>query len=172
MKIIEALKKKKDLLRKAEDIRGKIKTYCADLDFEIPVYKTETDQRAQVKEWIQAHFDILKEISSLSLAITRTNISTQVTIELGGKQVKKSIAEWVIRRQSLIKLDQAAWAALTDRGLKPGHYQKTSGVNENFQVRRYYDQKERDVQMDLLNAEPSLIDSALEIANAVSDLIE
>jgi len=45
MKIIEALKKIKDLQRKADDIKDKIGTYCADLDCENPVY---VDQKLQI----------------------------------------------------------------------------------------------------------------------------
>jgi hypothetical protein len=44
--------------------------------------------------WIQAHGDIMKEILKLQIAIQKTNLLTPVTIEIGGKQVTKSIAFW------------------------------------------------------------------------------
>lgn len=41
MKLIEALKKVKDLARKADDLKGKVSAYCAHLSFETPTYKGE-----------------------------------------------------------------------------------------------------------------------------------
>ena len=59
MKIIEALKLGKDLQRKAEDIRKKVKQHAAHLSNEKPVYE---NQKKQVEEWIQSYQDIVKEI--------------------------------------------------------------------------------------------------------------
>ena len=39
-----------------------------------------------------------QEIARLRVAITRTNLATSVTIELGGKPVTKTLAEWIQRR--------------------------------------------------------------------------
>ena len=41
MKIIEALKKIKDLRRKADDLKDKVKQHCADLDCETSPYHTQ-----------------------------------------------------------------------------------------------------------------------------------
>ena len=60
MKLIEALKKIKDLQRKAEDLRRKVSKYSAYLSMEPPTYK---DQDGQIKDWIQAHSDILQTAS-------------------------------------------------------------------------------------------------------------
>ena len=98
MKIIEALKKIKDLQRKAEDLASKIGQYSAYLNYETPMYP---DQKKQVSEWLQSHDDILKEILRLRLAIQKTNLETDVTIELGGKTVIHSIAGWIHRRRDL-----------------------------------------------------------------------
>src|SRR5689334_161771 len=101
MKLIQAMKQLKDLGIKATDLRAKIAQFSADLSFETPMYP---DQKAQISEWLQAHSDVLKEILRLRVAIQKTNINTPVTIELGGKQVVKSIAEWIHRRRDLAKL--------------------------------------------------------------------
>jgi len=69
MKIIEGMKKIKDLTKKAEDIRAKIGLFCADLDYETPMYP---DQRKEVDGWLQSHSDMLKEILSLRLSIAKT----------------------------------------------------------------------------------------------------
>lgn len=169
MKIIEALKQIKDLLRKTEDLRTKVGNHCAHMSHETPVY---SDQRRQVEEWIQAHNDILKEILRLRVAIQKTNIETKVTIELAGKNITKTIAEWIYRRRELAPLESSVWKKLTDRGLK-----EVSGMNSMQQaialtIVRCYDPVMRDTQVAALESEPSTIDARLEIVNAVTDLIE
>ena len=169
MKIIEAMKQAKDLLRKADDLVEKIKKNCVLTSVETPAYP---DQKVQVSEWLQAHSDVVKEILRLRTAIQRTNISTPVTIELGGKQVTKSIAEWIQRRKDLASLEFKAWNSLNDRGIKEGTTQGPSGTPIDIKVIRYYDPKVRDEKLDLFSSEPALIDGKLEIVNAVTDLIE
>ncbi len=170
MKIIQAMKKLKDLAIKAQDLRDKIAKHSADLSMETPAYE---DQKTQVANWLQAHGDVLKEILRLRLAIQRTNLATNVTIELGGVQVTKCIAEWVHRRRDLAKLDMESWSKLTDRGLKDQRLQTIAGgpVTE-ITVRRYFDSADRDQHIELYRSEPSLIDGTLEVVNATTDLIE
>lgn len=170
MKIIEALKQIKDLKIKADDLKTKVSQNCALTSIETPLYP---DQKSQVSEWIQAHSDILKEISRLALAIQRTNIATQVTIELGGKQVTKSIAEWIFRRRDLAKAELDIWSALTDRNIRESSEAQTSAGNRlEIKIVRFYDPKQRDEKKSLFSSEPSIIDGKLEIVNAVTDLIE
>lgn len=169
MKLIEGMKKLKDLNVKAEDLRKKVALNCADLTLETPLYGA--DQKATVDGWIQAHSDILQEILKLRVAIQRTNLATPVTIELGGKQVTKSIAEWIHRRRDLAKLDEAMWATLGDRNLKEQNIQTAPGgpVTE-VRIRRYYDPALRDAKRELYRSEPHVIDATLEVANAVTEL--
>ena len=174
MKIIEGLKKIKDLQRKADDIRGKIAQYCADLDAETPAYGTVEQQTKQVAEWLQAVSDILHEIEKLRLSIQKTNLATEVSIEVvDGKRVAKSIAAWIHRRKDLAKGEAAAWSVLTSRNLKPQNY-KPDNTKEEIKianVRKYYNQQERDKKVEEFTSEPSRIDAALEITNAITDLI-
>jgi hypothetical protein len=173
MKLIEALKKIKDLQRKADDLRSKISQFCADMETDTPVYKTPEEQTKQIAGWLQAHGDIIKEIESLRIGIQKTNLETNVAIEVvDGKRVTKSIAAWIHRRKDLAKADAAAWLALTHRGLLPRAYAEKQGgeVTKVYQVRKYYDQKERDQKVEEYASEPSRIDAALEIVNAVTDL--
>jgi len=168
MKLIEAMKKIKELRIKAEDLKSKVGTYCADQSHETPVY---TDQKAKIKEWTQGYSDILKEILSLRVAIQRTNLATDVTVELGGKQVTKTIAEWIHRRRDLAGLEQAIWANIGDRGLREGTVATSTGEKTEVKIRRYYDPEERDNKVDLYRSEPSVIDRTLEVVNAVTDLV-
>src|SRR5690349_14838158 len=125
MKLIQAMKQVKELQRKAEDLRGKVATNCAHMNIETPTYGDK--QRDQVRQWLQAHEDILKEILRLRVAIQRTNLATDVTIELGAKQVKKTIAEWIHRRKDLAKLDQEVWSKLGDKNLREGMGKNSMG---------------------------------------------
>lgn len=174
MKIIEGLKKIKDLQRKAEDIRKKIKDNCADLDVDTPAYGTPDKQKEVVSGWLQAHSDILKEIENLRLAIQRTNLAKEVVVEVvDGKTVTKTIAAWIHRRKDLAKLEADSWVMLTNRNLKPVNYKPIPNSEEvkTANVRRYYDQLTRDKKVEEFTSEPMRIDAALEIANATTDLI-
>lgn len=170
MKLIEAMKKLKDLNVKAEDLRAKVAANAACLSIETPLYGA--DQKATVDGWIQAHSDILQEILKLRVAIQRTNLATPVTIEVGGKQVTKNIAEWIHRRRDLAKLDMDMWSKLGDRGLKEQNVQTSPGgpVTE-IRVMRFYDPKQRDEKVGVYRSEPSVIDATLEVVNATTDLV-
>ena len=170
MKLIEAMKKCKDFARKAEDIRGKIAVNCAHLSVETPTYGDK--QRDQVREWLQAHEDILKDTLRLRVAIQRTNLQTPVSIELNGKAVSKTIAEWIHRRRDLAKSDAEAWSKLGDKGLKEGYGTNSLGERIEVKLVRNFDPKERDSKLELYRSEPMTIDATLEVVNAVTDLIE
>jgi hypothetical protein len=168
LKLIEAMKKLKDLQVKAADLQAKVGQHCANLDIETPLY---ADPKGQVADWIQAHHDILKEVLRLRVAIQRTNINTPVTIELGGQQVTKSIAEWIHRRRDLAQMEMQVWMKLGDRGLKEGQIGSTTGAEPRpVKIVRHFDPKERDGKIDLYRSEPSKIDATLEVINAVTEL--
>lgn len=169
MKIIEALKEIKNLQRKADGIKEKVGKHSAYLNVETPVYP---DQKGQVREWVQAYSDVLKEILRLRLAIQKTNLVVDVTIEIAGKPVTKSIAAWVHRRRDLAKLEATIWQALTDRGLREGQMKQSTEQIIDVKIIRCYDPKERDEKLEIFQSEPLLIDSRLEVVNAVTDLIE
>lgn len=172
MKIIEALKKRKDLFKKLEDLRAKISKHCVDLDHEVPVYGGVSEQTEQVRGWLQACEDIVKQISDLSTAISRTNVNHKVTIELGNIQVTKTITEWILRRRMLAALDLATWDALSDGRLPAiANVKGTNGETREVKLRRYFDPKLRDTKRELYRSEPAAIDATLEIVNATTDLI-
>lgn len=170
MKIIEAMKKIKELLIKADDLKKKVAQYHADLSFETAVYGDK--QREKIREWTQACHDVLGEVLKLRVAIQRTNLVTMADVELGGKIVRKSIAEWIHRRRDLAGLDLKVWDALNDKGLKEGQMKNSAGEVIDVKIRRYYDPEERDRMRDLYSSEPGVIDRTLEVVNAVTDLIE
>lgn len=170
MKIIEAMKEVKRHNVAIGDLRGKISAHCAHMDYEKSPYE---DATAQVRDWQQSIHDRTREIERLRLAIARTNLATNVAIELAGAGVTKSIAGWVLRRRELAALDMGAWSALSDRNLKDGFLTTTgTGTQTPVKVVRHFDPVTRDHKLDAYRNEPLLIDAALEVTNATTDLIE
>lgn len=169
MKIIEALKRIKTNKDKITDLQMKIKQHSANLSVETPPYGTTTPDK--IKEWAQSCEDTVQENISLLVAIANTNQQTKVTIELGGKQVTKTIAEWIWRRREYAAIDFQTWAAMTDRGLKEGKAQTSPGVETELKIIRHYDINMRDARMAMYKTEPSAIDATLEVINATTDLL-
>lgn len=169
MKIIEGLKQIKDLQKKAEDLRDLVKDHCARSSLESDKYP---EQQKKVAGWIQSHSDILKEILHLRYIIQKTNLQTDVTIELGGKTVTKTIAEWIHRRRDLAKEELKMWECLTDRGIQEGQGRGPTGDPIEIKIVRFYDPSERDSKRELYQSEPLMIDSKLEVINAITDLEE
>ena len=169
MKLIEALKKVKDLQRKASDLRVLVKDHCALSSFETQKYP---NQKKQVTEWMQAHSDVLKEILRLRIAIQKTNLETEVVIEIGNKQVTKSIAAWIHRRRDLANEELQMWNQLTDRGINEGIAKGPTGDPIEIKIHRFYDPAEKDRKREEYASEPSVIDGRMEVINAITDLIE
>jgi hypothetical protein len=170
MKLIEAMKLIKELQVKREDLVAKVKQHCAALDFETALY---ADPKRQVSEWIQSHSDVCKEILRLRVAIQRTNISTKVVVELGGKRIEKTIAEWIHRRRDLAGFELAMWSVLGDRGLREGAMPSSQpgGQPREVKILRHFDPLERDAKVELYRSEPSIIDRTLEVVNATTELM-
>jgi len=169
MKIIEGLKKIKDLQRKADDLCALVHQNCARSSLETDKYPEQTKK---VSGWIQSHSDILKEILRLRVAIQRTNLETYVEVELNGNNVRKTIAEWIHRRRDLAGLELKMWKQLHDRGIQEGIVRAPSGDPMEMKVVRFYEPETRDKKIDMYQSEPITIDSKLEIVNAITDLIE
>jgi hypothetical protein len=169
MKIIEAMKKIKDLQRKSEDLRRKIGQNSAKLSIEKSSYENPS---GKISEWIQAVQDISKEVLRLRIAIQKTNLETMVEIELGDKLVTKCIAEWIHRRRDLALADCYAWKQLTDKGLKPQIVNSGQENETKIEVDLFFSQEEKDEMIERYTAEPHAIDSKLEVVNCVTDIIE
>ena len=170
MKIIEAMKRVKMNKAKVADLQAKLAQVCANLSHETPLYGTETGNK--VKEWLQSCMDISQEDIRLLTAIQCTNLATSVSIEIGGKSVTKNIAEWVWRKRAYAAVDFATHGKLTDRGLKDGMVQTSTGQPMELKIVRHYDPVARDSAMAMYRDEPHQIDAALEIVNATTDLLE
>lgn len=169
MKIIEAMKQIKANKEKVHELMQRITRNSAHLSIETPLYP---DQGDKVKEWTQTCLDVSRDNVELLVRIQKTNLATPVTIKLGDKAVTKSIAEWVWRRREYANVDKSIWLAQTDRNLKEGMVQTSPGVMSELKLVRYYDPSVRDQNIDIYSREPHLIDAALEVVNAVTDLVD
>lgn len=170
MKIIEAMKRVKMNKQKISDLQTNIDKYCANLSYETPTYGTETANK--INEWLQSCTDLSQENVKLLTAIQRTNSVTDVSIILGDKSVTKTIAEWVWRRREYAAIDWKTWSRLTDRGLREGFNTDSAGNKVEHKIVRFYDPVRRDKMVSMYRTEPTEIDSALEVVNAITDLIE
>lgn len=169
MKIIEAMKRVKMNKEKIADLRKRIANSSANLSYETPVYE---DTAAKIKEWLQSCSDTSQDNVNLLVGIQRTNLATQVPIQMGDKTVTKSIAEWVWRRREYAKMDFDTWSQLTDRGLKEQKVAQSTGAEPmDVKIVRHYDPAQRDDMLAIYRAEPHVIDSVLEIVNATTDLV-
>lgn len=169
MKIIEALKKLKSNEGKIADLRMKISQNTARLSYESSQY---SDPAAQITEWVQSCRDTMKESERLSHLIHKTNLLTNVTIEIGGKKITKSIDEWIYRRVKGAPSDYSVFQCLTDRNLKETAIKQSDGTLLEVKIVRAYDAEQRDKALAIFREEPTLIDGALEIINATTDLLE
>lgn len=170
MKIIEAMKRVKQNDQKIIDLQQKISENCANLSHETPVYGTETQKK--ISEWLQSCDDLSQENIRLLCAIQKTNLNTKVTIEISGTSVTKSISEWVWRRKKYAEIDYKTWNQLSDRGLKEGFMNSSVGTPFEVKITRYFDPLKRDSMKEMYRSEPYEIDSALEVVNATTDLID
>lgn len=169
MKIIEAMKRIKANKEKVQELMQRIQRNSAHLSIESPQYE---NQAGQLTEWRQSALDTLRDSVELLIRIQRTNMATQVTICIGDKAVTKSIAEWVWRRREYSAAEAAVWGSLSDRNLNEGTVQSSPGVMTEVKLVRYYDPAERDKALDVLRREKFDIDSALEVSNAITDLLD
>jgi hypothetical protein len=168
MKIIEAMKQIKANKEKVAELIQRIQRNSAHLSIESPQYENQADK---VKEWTQSCLDVSRDNVELLVRIARTNLATTVTIDLGGKPVTKTIAEWVWRRREYAGVDKAIWLSQGDRNLKEGMVQSSPGVMTDVKLVRYYDPAQRDANADIHMREPHQIDAALEVVNATTDLL-
>lgn len=170
MKIIEAMKRVKANKEKIADLQQRIGSTSAHLSHETPVYGDQTAER--IKEWAQACDDLSRENIRLLCGIAKTNLATTATITLGDKSVTKSLAEWIWRRREYAEIDLKTWASMTDRNLKEGGGQTSTGIPFEVKIVRNYSPDQRDKKLAEYKGEPHEIDSTLEVVNAVTDLVE
>ena len=169
MKVIAALKRTKILAAQIEQLQKSIALHSAKKSFEKSPYE---DPVAKVASMLQAAHDLNLELEQLTHRIHKTNVLSKLTISLNGNNVTKTIDEWIYRRRLGAPRDSATWNRLTDRGLKDEQVKQSDGTILLVTVDRHFSVEARDKKLAELAAEPIEIDTALEIWNAVSDLVD
>src|SRR5258705_9408098 len=119
------MKRVKANKEKIADLQLRISEVSAHLDFENPKYGPETATR--IREWAQGCHDTIQENIRLLTAIARTNLATSAAITLGGHTTHKTLAEWIWRRREYAALDLITWQKMTDRNLKEGQINTSTG---------------------------------------------
>jgi hypothetical protein len=103
----------------------------------------------------------------------KTNLITNVTIDLNGNQITKPIAAWIYRERELCDLDRESWLQLTDKGLKAVVDKNQKDPEKQIsRVVFNFDAKERDNKINQYREEKVTINSTLEIVNATTELID
>lgn len=178
MKLIEGLKLQKDLQRKIDNLQAKIAKHASYSSLERPVYADATHpddpttQKKQVESWIQSIADTVKLISTLRLRVQYTNLVTPVTIEVGGNQVTKTIAEWIHWRRDFADILHKTYSQLTDKNLREGITTNSQGEKVQVNIVRCYNPATRDALMEEYRGMRYKVDSTLEIVNATTDMVE
>lgn len=169
MKIIEALKLVKLNEKKIADFADRIKVNSAKLSNQNSPYKNPTEQ---VKAWEQSILDLVKNNEELQLKIHKTNTVTNITVVVDGKAKTKTIDEWLYRVKNGVRLESMAYAAMTNRGLKESADKDKDGNLIINHIEYAYDAEHKDRKVMSLTEEIAAIHTALEIANAVTDIVE
>lgn len=172
MKIIQALKTIKANKAKVADLTNKIRNNSAILSHQTSPYGNAGDATIVVSGWLDSIRQILRDNEVLTRRIHLTNNTVEVTIEIGGEQITKTIDEWLTRRANNVDMQQLAYQALTDRGLKEEFVNTPTGERVPVTIVRHYDAKARDEILSVLMSEKAVIDSQLEVINATTDLME
>lgn len=170
MKIIEALKKVKANRVKISDLSALIGKYSAHMESgttSLP-YK---DPAKSIAEWSQSIFSLSQDNAILLSRIQKTNLVVMVPIEIDGKIVTKNISEWVYRRREGVDQEMSGYASMGTRLTATATKDKDGNIVVDRVVYNY-DQAMRDKKLSILKEEKSLIDSALEIVNATTDLVD
>lgn len=178
MKLIEAIKKIKEIDQQVNSVSQKLAENSADLEHHNPAYGSVEEQTKQIQAWLcQAH-DLLELKENLKYRISKTNNATMVTITVGGKDITKSIAQWMTRRRETAIAEASVWTSLFQRPkmLRPESIECLDAAGNPAKkisnVRRYFNVKQADEKVQTFAQEPSMIDGKLEVVNAITELLD
>lgn len=168
MKMIQALKTLKQLLIRVKNNERRLLTQCQQMSRE----PLPGDPKKEVATLHQGIRDTLREFERLSAMIQFSNASTYLTIDIpGGGEVRKTVSEWLSRRQRTLEIDAAVYQQLASKlqSLHPDTI-VVEGDTVLNSPETNYDAEEYSVRRGNLEEERLAIDAALEIHNAVTDL--
>lgn len=169
MKIIEALKKIKMNENRLVKLRQDIASNSARLSNETSPYGDSATK--QVTAWLDEARSLVLDNETLIHRVHKTNVTKEVSIEIGGKLITKTIDQWLTRRRTGVHQQAGVVQMLTDRKLKETTITQSDGTQVPVTIVRHFDAAQRDKELAALQEEPFLIDSALEIVNATTNIV-
>jgi hypothetical protein len=174
VKIIDALNGLKLTEKKLRQKTEFIAKYAARPTFRDDAFNQKNPAEGEtkkVKEAKQACDDLIRQHASLKRDIDYTNLVTMV--EVAGK--KYSIHELILQKRLLIKLKRNVLSAMNDNAAQMEVSQLRRGDKEgkvNSQVFYNYDIQTKEEELEDLNQLEANVDSALQIANTKTDVVE
>jgi len=179
MKIIEALKELPLIKKKIDKNEELLKKYSSSVgvkdhpEFDLS-FATPGQQAIEVKALLQSTVDLCLREACLRKTLARTN--SIVEVKIGSSS--RTISEWISFRLTGIPAILRSLESLsTNRSLAivrqpQGNSNLASVGVENLTVVMHYDEKSKNEEVTKWMTMLSEIDSKLEIANAITDLVE
>lgn len=181
MLIIEALKlignKTFSIKTEVHERIGKIRRVATKPSDEKTLeYGTQDEQAKKVAELLQGAQDKVKELARLRHAVYLLNVTTSITIRVGGEDVTKTADHWIHRKDTGIPLErQILTDGLKDSAISRDRIVEVSDgkggvVKELVQLVRFYDVAVKEHALDLLLEEERAIESALDRYNCTTEI--
>ena len=170
MKLIEAMKQLKLILKKIAKNNKLINEYAALPDNERLHFGTRDNQTKEIKKLIQANADHVKNYLDLKSMIEYTNLTTKV--EIDGNTY--TISEMLVLKRVLAKLMVKTYNALNDEvaQMRLRGNRSMSSTSEKLPiVEKYYNETEKTEGQRKWDDLYHTIDSRLEVVNATTELV-
>jgi hypothetical protein len=166
MKIVEALKEMKVILKRMDKNSKQITEYAALPDNERLHFGTKEAQKKEIKGLIQANIDLATNYINLKQRIEKTNLATKV--EING--VTYTISEMLIYKRTLAKVLVNTFKALND-GQARLRVVQARGEKQPI-IEKFYDETDKNNGERMWDDLYHTIDSRLEVINATTELVD
>lgn len=167
MKLIEAMKELKLIEKRMEKNAEQITKYASGLSNEKEIFGSDSKQRAEVQALIQSNTDLFYNYIKLKKAIEKTNMETIVSFSIGDF----SITELLVIKRKMSSYITSTYNALNTKVADSKYYTlKTEKADIN--IVRYYEEEEKNKNLNKWQNFFESIDGRLEVVNATTDLIE
>lgn len=135
-------------------------------------YGSATEQTDKVKELVQGALDKVCELGKLRHAVYLLNTTTELTLELDGKPVTKTVDHWIFRKDTGIALcTQILVEGLKDVEIPANRVvELENGKKELVQLIRFYSTEEKERCLALLLEEKRAIETALDRFNCTTEI--
>ena len=168
MTIVEALKEVKLVEKRIAKNCESISQYASVLSNEKPAFDSEEEQRAMVKQLIQANMDLTTQYLRLKKNIEFTNLST--IVELAGK--KYSIFELIHLRRKAGEFILRTFSCLTETASEQKRARFFAAAGQDVKVNRMFNESDKMKSLNEWQEFIEKIDGKLEVVNATTEILE